>query len=49
MSSQREERKKKRMENQNPINYTCGECKQVHKYDSVNPYICENKIGEEAE
>jgi len=38
------DRAKKRAEHSNPINYTCGECRQVHKFDKKHPYICEDNI-----
>lgn len=34
------ERKKVRAENTDPINFTCGVCRQVHQY--INSYDCPN-------
>jgi len=35
------ERKVIRAEHNDPINFTCGICKQVHEYNSEDPYRCE--------
>ena len=47
MSEARNQRKKHRSEEHDPINYTCGKCKRVHKFDSEKPYVCEYDIAEE--
>ena len=44
MSSQRQARKDKQNSNSNPINYTCGVCRQVHKYVDDKPYECVNPL-----
>jgi len=44
MSSQRRSRKDKQNSNSNPINYTCGVCKQVHEFDDAKPYQCVNPL-----
>lgn len=44
MSTQRKMRADKRAENQDPINFTCGVCMQVHEFISGKPYECTNKI-----
>lgn len=36
-----------RAKHKDPINFTCGVCGQVHKFDKENPYICPNKKDEE--
>jgi len=38
----RKERKKTKGEHNDPINFTCGVCKQVHVFNSEEPYKCEN-------
>jgi len=38
MSSQRKVRAEKREAQDNPINFTCGECHQVHEYNEG--YLC---------
>jgi len=40
MVSSHKERQATRAQNNDPINYTCGTCQQVHPFDSQNPYIC---------
>jgi len=42
MSTQRKLRAEKRQKQEAPINYTCGHCAQVHKYDKEKPYKCPN-------
>ena len=34
-------RKENKMAHKDPINFTCGLCRQVHAFDSENPYKCE--------
>lgn len=29
-----------RAKNSDPINYTCGKCKQVYAFEKDNPYKC---------
>lgn len=41
MSEQRNKRKQVRAEHNDPINYTCGVCMQVHGFNSEKPYVCE--------
>lgn len=48
MSTQRKMRAEKRAAMKDPKNYTCGECHQVHKFDSKHPYECANNIKTEA-
>jgi len=43
MSSQRQIRAEKRAEHSDPINFTCGDCKKVHPFNSADPYMCPNK------
>jgi len=45
MSSQRKMRAEKRAQSTNPINFTCGECFQVHKFDSEYPYKCDKEVN----
>lgn len=45
MSTQRKKRAEVREAGNDPVNYTCGVCKQVHKFNPDKPYICE-KEGE---
>jgi len=40
MSSQRQMRKERRESSIDPINFTCGICKQVHKFNSDDEYKC---------
>lgn len=40
MSTQRKIRKDKQVSEQEPINFTCGKCRKVHKYDSDNHLKC---------
>jgi len=40
MSSQRKIRADKRATYGDPINFTCGICHQVHKFNSDKPYDC---------
>ena len=52
MSEKRNLKKIYQSEQHDPINYTCGICRRVHKFDSKLPYVCENvvvdsMIGEE--
>lgn len=46
MSEQRNKDKEKAALHEDPINYTCGKCKRVHKFISENPYVCEYDIAE---
>ena len=41
-------RAEKRAERNNPINFTCGVCAQVHPFDSENPYDCPEDLVNEA-
>ena len=43
MGEARKERQETRAQHKDPINYTCGECRRVHKFNSKKPYICEDK------
>ena len=43
----RKDRALKRAEHSDPINYTCGICRRVHRFDKANPYICEDAVVEE--
>lgn len=47
MSTQRKERAKQREEENNPINFTCGVCGQVHEYNEG--YECPDKDEVEEE
>lgn len=47
MVTPRAARRKKQVDSENPINFTCGECHQVHPYDSENPYACPDKEEED--
>lgn len=38
--TQRKVRAVKREAQEDPINYTCGGCRKVQKYDPVKPYVC---------
>ena len=40
MMSEHKKRADQRGEHNNPINFTCGVCKQVHSFDEKNPYEC---------
>jgi len=40
MSKQRQNRKDRGAEHQDPINFTCGICKQVHRFNVEMPYQC---------
>jgi len=40
MSSVREERKERQERNEDPINFTCGECKKVVPFQQG--YVCDN-------
>lgn len=31
---------------QDPINYSCGECRRVHAFDPDKPYVCPDKKKE---
>lgn len=42
MSTQRKMRAEVRAESNDPINYTCGVCHQVHKFDKDKPFICDD-------
>jgi len=43
MVSSHKQRQAHRAKYLDPINYTCGECRQVHKFDKEKPYECPNK------
>ena len=43
MGEARKKRKEIKEQHNNPINYTCGECRRVHKFNPEKPYICEDK------
>jgi len=43
----RKERRQTLSEHNDPINYTCGRCMQVHKFNSETPYECLNQPKEE--
>lgn len=43
MSSQRNIRAEKRESQKNPTNFTCGVCRQVHKFNKG--YLCENEMA----
>jgi len=45
MSSQRKARAEARVASTDPINFTCGVCKQVHAFDSKDPYKCFKDIA----
>lgn len=32
--------KRVRAENNDPINFTCGQCKKVNEFDKENPLVC---------
>lgn len=36
----RKERRVKLAEHNDPINYTCGICRQVHVFDAEKPFVC---------
>ena len=40
MPTPRHIRREKRAMYSEPINFTCGVCKQVHSFDEKNPYEC---------
>ncbi len=37
----RKTRKKTKAEHNDPINFTCGSCMQVHEFDLNRPYLCD--------
>lgn len=45
------ERAEERAKNKDPINFTCGLCRQVHPFDAESPYGCpvEKSIQENSE
>lgn len=43
------DRSEKRAKHSDPINYTCGACRKVHKFDRNNPYVCEKEIQQTLE
>jgi len=46
--SEHSKRAKKRAEGEDPINFTCGKCMQVHKFNEG--YLCDfDSVEEEAE
>jgi len=42
----RSDRKESRAAHSEPLNYTCGLCRQVHKFNSEKPYVCEDIVEE---
>ena len=46
VSAQRQERKDKQARHENPINFTCGFCKQVHPFVD-DKYLCPDDISNE--
>ena len=42
MSARRKEKKELIAKHNPPINFTCGGCKRVQKFDSKNPYFCKD-------
>lgn len=46
MSDMRKKRAEERAKHSDPINYTCGVCKQVHPFDPEKPYECSKEEQE---
>ena len=40
MSEKRNLKKIYQSEQHDPINFTCGRCRYVHKFEKENPYFC---------
>lgn len=41
-STQRGKRRDLQLQNNDPINFTCGDCKQVHSFDKTRGLVCIN-------